>query len=509
MNLTPKKILFIIGCVLITGNLILASLNLFIGELLFHTDIARTFLLLENMVTNRKIDLIGPRAGGIPGLFFGPVWYWITLPIFLIGNGNPLYIAVFWFMSFILLLLIVYFIARKIFGTEAAFISAVLLSFYALDTTNGYTQSFGSLLLSPVIFFLIYKFYKSRKAKFLILSILAMGFSFHLQPAFTMIILTITFFLSIIFLIKIKKIHYLLAYLILLIPFSTFIIFDIRHDFLQFRSFISFLVNPPADRLKIEIHEIITNRVEAFISRLNLLNSGTSVWWHIAAFLGINAYMFWKSIKEKVKGREFYLIFYTYYLTFWIITFLFKGQVWDFYHWAFLPLVVIIFASLINLINKKVFLTLFVVVCILLFRANINSLNYFFNSFSGANSSSWLLNHKVAEYVFDNSKENFGYFVYSADEFGYSVKYAMNYVQKSNTNKKGNLCQKMKTTYLIYSPEVPHNSKEYWKNKKVNITKNPQNTKQFGELTVEKYNLSAADLQIQHDPNIICTLIFR
>jgi hypothetical protein len=497
---------YVLGGIIILINSLLASYHLFFGELLFHTDIARDFLLMEDMVINRKLDLIGPRAGGIPGMFFGPIWYWITLPIFIIGKGNPVVISFFWYLLVLLLIIIVYFVAKKIFGKEVGFISLVLISFYMPDLAHGFTQSFGSLLLSPIIFFLLYRFYTTKKIRYFVLGLLTIGFTFQFQPAFAMLILLITFILSIAFLIKIKKIHYLLAYAILLIPFSTYIVFELRHNFLELRAFSDFLFSSNNPH-KIDFTSLLMNRINGFFSRLNILENDQILWQSILFFL-INIFIVYKASKDAVRGKSFYLIFYIYYLLFWVSSLAFKGEVWDVYHWAFLPPTIIIFASLFNLINKKLFYVIFTAVCLYLSVSNYMSISYWINNFSGKDESSWLLNYKVAKYVFADSGEDFGYFIYTASDYGYRMSYSMDYAQKIYP-EKGYHCRKMKTTYLIYYPDIPQNDSDYWKNKKVNITSKPEKTKKFENIIIEKYNLNEKEILTSQDPNLLCSLIFR
>ncbi len=85
------------------------------GDIIFHTDIARDFLLMEDVVKNKPITLIGPRSGGIPGVFHGPLWTYLNLPSFIIGGGNPAIVSWFWVILYLINLLIVYKIGMPYF----------------------------------------------------------------------------------------------------------------------------------------------------------------------------------------------------------------------------------------------------------------------------------------------------------------------------------------------------------------------------------------------------------
>src|ERR1700733_1388991 len=102
------KYLFIVFIACIAYGIFLFSLHLLNGDLLFHTDIARDFLLIQDIVVNHKLALIGPRAGGIPGTYFGPIWIYLTIPAFFIGNGDPLVVGYFWLFLMIAALGIIF-----------------------------------------------------------------------------------------------------------------------------------------------------------------------------------------------------------------------------------------------------------------------------------------------------------------------------------------------------------------------------------------------------------------
>src|SRR5579863_1751233 len=108
------KYFYLFFCVaIILYGIYLFSLHLFLGDLLFHTDIARDFLLIQDIAVNHKLTLIGPRAGGIPGTFFGPIWLYLNLPVFLLGNGNPIIIGYFWLLLFFVGIGTVYYVGYK------------------------------------------------------------------------------------------------------------------------------------------------------------------------------------------------------------------------------------------------------------------------------------------------------------------------------------------------------------------------------------------------------------
>lgn len=306
-----------------------------------------------------------------------------------------------------------------------------------------------------------------------------------------------------------KKYSYLYSYLVLLIPFSTYIIFELRHDFLQVKAFIGhFIGNNVQNREKLSVDEFIINRTDSYFGIIDLIKSNRVTNALFLLLYGFIAYKIYK--KDKFAGKTFYKLFFAYIFGFIIVTLLYKGIIIDYYFWAFLPVSLIAFSGLLNTIPKAIFIALACTILYTTINSAIMHRENWDKNFTGINASSWILNKDVAEFIFDDSSGEFGYFVYSPDEFGFPIKYAMNYVQRSES-AMGSLCQKKNTLYLIYYP-TPVEAKTdpvYWKEVRVNLTKKPILVKKVNDLTVEKYSLTDAEVNTPADPNIVCNLHFR
>jgi hypothetical protein len=255
--------------------LILLGVYLFLyhllhGDLLFHTDIARDFLLIEEMAQTHQITLIGPRAGGIPGMFFGPVWIYLNLPIYLLGHGNPLIVGYFWVVLMVVALICTFFVAKKVFGLPVAFFSTVLFTFTLIPLEFGFTQSFGQVIFAPLLIYAVYLFITKRNAIYLGAAAFLSGVLFQFQPAFGMIFLFITFVLSLIILIKRRQIQYILIWFVAVIPFSTYIIFELRHQFIETNAFFTFLFHHDIAKEQLTYTGLFQNRMEGFFNTLNI-----------------------------------------------------------------------------------------------------------------------------------------------------------------------------------------------------------------------------------------------
>ncbi|MCL4416440.1 MAG: glycosyltransferase family 39 protein, partial [Actinobacteria bacterium] len=200
-----------LALLLILFNIFLASRWIIDGNLFFHTDIARDFLLMEDIINNKHFTLIGPRSGAIPGLFHGPLWLYLNLSAFLIGNGNPVYVGWFWVILYIASLLIIYYVGKKLFGEEEGILSALLLSSVTILNVRSLFNPYGALLLSPLFFYFFICYLNNQKIKTLILSLLILGLIIQFQMAFGVPILFLVLIYLIYYLFKKKKLSHLIS----------------------------------------------------------------------------------------------------------------------------------------------------------------------------------------------------------------------------------------------------------------------------------------------------------
>lgn len=64
----------------------------------FAYDQGRDAFIVQDLIKG-NLKILGPPVSGIPGLFHGVLYYYIIAPAYLIGNGNPAFVA--YFLSFI------------------------------------------------------------------------------------------------------------------------------------------------------------------------------------------------------------------------------------------------------------------------------------------------------------------------------------------------------------------------------------------------------------------------
>lgn len=521
MKLFKLKYLLLL---LILFNILLASRWIIDGNLFFHTDIARDFLLIEDIVDNKHLALIGPRSGAIPGLFHGPLWLYLNLPAYLVGGGNPVYVGWFWVVLYIVSLFTIYYVGKKMFGETEGILSALLLSSVTILNVRSLFNPYGALLLSPLFFYFFTGYIRHLQLKTLIISLLILGFIIQFQMAFGVPILFFTLLYLIYYLLKKKRPSHLAALLVLLIPLSSFLLFDLRNKFLQIKSVINYLSGTQAHgKLDLNLFQLIPLRAkELVIDGLGIITQNNfylTVFLLVLFIVGI--YLSHKK-ENNTKTPSIYAFGIFFYVGFWFFTIFFKGPVWSYYYLPFIPLLILVFVSLKKRVNPVVFYTLFILIYLVNVVAGFKDSLAYTQDPLQQDVSTWEFNKLVAEKVFSGSESEFGYFIFTPDLYGYSPRYALNYYQERDKGKKVYPYQKRAVTYLVIAPPPVYgkdpssiwyqkntNSK-LWKLNDIKITKDPVSVTSFKNgFVIEKYNFSDEEIKVVPNPFLIKDIFFR
>lgn len=504
--------LLIFGVIIILYNLYLCATAVLHGDVGFNTDLARDFLLLEDIVKNHTVPLIGPRSGGIPGVFHGPLWMYLNLPAFILGHGNPVIVGWFWVGLVGLLTGLTGFVGTKLYGKTIGIFSAILISAVSVGTTSSLFNPFGAVLVFPLFFYFLFQYLTQKKMLHLVAALFSAGLLIQFQVAFGMPILILSTLLVLFTIVKNKTLAHLTAFLVLLLPLSTYIVFDLRHNFLEGKALLTYIAGKSGAVDNFTPNAMLTNRVEGFISTLATIPSPNTLL--TILILTLFAFLLYKGIKNKTtsQGKSTLLFFYLFF-GYWIFAFLFKGVIWNYYTWPFLPLTVLLISSGWKVIPKYLFIVFYAVILFSVWQQGFSYKEMLTKHYIGRDSGSWLFNYELAQKVYAQKDSSFGYYIFSPDQYGYSPRYAMNYLSSKYPVVQVFPYQKQAITYLLISPPGGKNNSiggQWWKVHKVNIMKKPEKTISFENgFKIEKYVLSEKEKAIPSDPNLIDSLIFR
>lgn len=499
-----KKNTFKLFFILILINFLFGSWPLLVKKnITFHTDIARDFSLLEDIIKSRRPTLIGPRAGGISGVFHGPLWLYLNLPPFILGDGNPVIVGYFWIVLAIFAVFLLFISSKKIFNKKTAFFASALYSSVVTRHIPSLFNSFGALIFTPLFFLFFYEYVKTKKTRFLYLCLFFLGVLVQFQVGYGGVLLLLTFIYFSFKFLKERNYFNFSSFFVLVIPLSTFILFELRHNFFQIRSVISYFYHKQIAGEPLFFDWLFSRLRGIFFDGINLMPHG--YYWNFPITLLLIMLFFKVLVDKRLKNRQAYLHFYYLYLGFWLMIFFYKGIVWGFFYWGFLPLVIMIFSSLHKIFDKKIFLTLYLIVYLS---------NLFYGFLIAKNfTDQWQLYYEMAKKIYhDATEKEFGYFVFSPDLYGYSGRYALSYTQKEYPNKKGIAYEKRRETYLLIEPppdDRPWLKGEWWIKNQVKINKKPIKVFSFGKYRIEKYTLNENEIKIPADSNLIKDTHFR
>ena len=502
------KLFFIIS---LAASIFFASWFVLHNTLYFHTDLARDFLLFEEIVVTKKPILIGPRTS-MQGVFHGPAWLYVNLPVFVVSKGNPVTVAWFWVFLIVASIGVVYWISKKITDEKSALPIAALYALTVCSSAPYLYNPFGAVFFAPLFFFFFVLYIQKKKMKDLVITLFCIGMAIQFEMVWGVPILFLASILILHTIFKKKKFVHLLSYSILILPLFTFILFDVRHQFIQFKSVIRYVVGSPGEaKQQVDYAAMIITRIKDMVLAMPSYFSNGIYFLNIlfVTFIFILVILFFRTKQQKKHPLILYFLYF--YTGFWIFTLPLKGIVYEYYYWSFLPLFCIALVDLIRVTLKKYASFVFVIITLLLLIVNTKSLLKQDSRFFATNTGLWSFYLHQAQSIYKDAGGNFGWYVYTADQYAYSFKYAMSYTQQQYPAITSYKFQKKPLTYLmIYPSDSKYTDENSWRSGQVMINKKPVKIlKSIGSSYAEKYNLSEEEQAVQSDSTLLQDLTFR
>ncbi len=486
---------FIIGI-----NILFSAGFVLRGDLLFHSDIGRDFLLMDE-VSNKKIVLIGPRASGPPGLYHGPLWVYFNFPAYFFSGGNPVVVGWYWVVVSAIFLGATYVLLKKLLNPFTALFSTLFISFTTAEIANKMFNPHGAFFMVPFILYFLTRYHQKEKWHYLLGLLLFVGFAIQFQFAVGIPLLILVSLMVGYRIIRNKNFSHLLSFAVLLLPFSTWIVFNIRHDFIQIRAIMYYLTQFRTAE-SVSFMTMITERLQAMVSTALQIVPSSYNWINLLVVVIImyTAY----HIKKNIHGKTRFIFFTLLYLYggFWFLSLVHQGSVMDHYFMPFLPVTVLLFVLSVTILKNKFVYLLAAFVVIINIVTTVERFRMF-QTFIGRDLSTWKVQYSIADRVFSDNEKEFGYFIYTPDQLSYSTKYAMLYGQKKHSSQIAYSYEKKPVTYLIIAPppkEYPHMTGDWWKQNQVKIANKPAMVMELQNgYRIEKVLLTPEDIKIQTD----------
>lgn len=239
--------------ILLLGVLALAAFLRFykLSEYMtFLGDEGRDAIVIKNMLTEHHFPLIGPPTS-VGNIYLGPLYYYMMAPPMIIFNLNPAAAAGMNAAIGVLVVGLIYYFGKVWFGRAAGIVAAYLYAIspvaiiYSRSSWNPNPAPFFSL----IAIFGLYKAYKSDNYKWLILTGLssAAAIQMHYLVLILLPVLLIGWLIELFRKNQQRKNFFwtgtILAIASFFLMMSPLLMFDLRHDFLNYKALTHFLNN--------------------------------------------------------------------------------------------------------------------------------------------------------------------------------------------------------------------------------------------------------------------------
>jgi hypothetical protein len=298
--LDNKKTLIILFVIILIGSFFrFINLN---DTFFFGHDQARDLYEIYQMVTTHNLKIIGPQTD-IPGLFSGPLFYYLLVPVYYLSSFNPNAAAIFFNLINLLGIPILFLFGRELKNEKVGLIAAFLwaVSFEQANFGRFISNSSSIPITSIIFFFGLYFFFVKKNMLGLSLSIV--GYAIATQLDFYLVYLGI--FYPILFFIYRPKITvkaFFLNTFFLLLLFSTFFIAEVKFKFMGIHSLIGYLGHHTSySSLSENILLFITSLAKSFANSFLSINTWVLILLYTASLI----YYF---VKENNSNKKYFLL---------------------------------------------------------------------------------------------------------------------------------------------------------------------------------------------------------
>lgn len=398
----------------------------------FTYDVGRDMLSLWDIVYNHKIILIGATTG-IPGVFYGPWWYYILSPFFFIFSGNPQGIA--FIMAFIGVVTIPlsYLFGKRIgdnfLGLSFALLTSISPSLISLSSQiwNPNIAPFFVLLVL-IVLERIYALKEKVKSYYFFALGLLLALNIDIEILWG-VLFTIGVLISFVILyrklLNIKKIIYI--FLGALIILSPRIIFELRHTFIMTKSFLTFLSTKTMED-KLDTYHFLENRVLVHLDEFSKSFIQGNNTFSILILLLTLAITFILYKKGNLLIKQFSLTGIIVLAVFYLGSIIFTHALWPHY-FVGLPIIYILLFSislyLLSIKLKKSIIPILILGAVFIFT--INSLSVIQNlnkPLWQGNASVYRNQLEVIDYIYKQADgKPFKYVTYTPPIFDYTYQY--------------------------------------------------------------------------------------
>ena len=410
------------------------------GLFAFNYDQGRDFLAVSKIIENKDIVLIG-QTTGIPGVFYGPWWYYFLTPILFLTNGDPQKVAVVFLIIGILtvglIFLLLKIITKNIYlAFGVSFLTAFSQS-WMLGSTNIWNPTLTPIFIMGLIY-TIHKIFQNPNKIYYFLTGIFAALAADTTASFGVVLILSVLLLPLLYRKNFFKKEFLFVPLGILVIFAPRILFELKNNFLMTKALLRFFQTTPAfpnpplsDRFSDRAVQLINLFSSVFTDgRINL-----SILF-ISIFIIIGLIGFFTNKKEFFRDK---LLFYVLLLLFstFIFFVIYPQSVWEYYLVAlpalWLILLAKVFSHLSTFPQKVIGTSLIIILIVINFqRSYLPPYNIDWEGDSGTYKNS----KEVIDHLASESPKNYSLYNFSPARFDYPMDYLMSWYIKNGKIKK-------------------------------------------------------------------------
>lgn len=211
---------------------------------MFLGDQGRDAVIVRRIILLQKFPLIGPPSS-IGEVFLGPFYYYVVAPFLWLFQSNPVGLAIGVALLSAAASILIYYMVKKIVSKDVAIILSILIACSALFVDIG-RFSWNPNLLPYFAFITLSLFFLAlhgkKKVLFSLLFGIFFGLSFQLHHLAALLAVPIGIY-YLLFLLRKRNLKSIQVPLLSIVGFvltlAPFVLFEIRHNFLNIRNLIS------------------------------------------------------------------------------------------------------------------------------------------------------------------------------------------------------------------------------------------------------------------------------
>ncbi|MDP1743519.1 MAG: glycosyltransferase family 39 protein, partial [Candidatus Amesbacteria bacterium] len=404
----------------------------------FLGDEGRDAMVVRDMVIGKKFTLLGPGTS-VGNMYLGPLYYYMMVPSLALFGLSPVGPAVAVALLGVATVGLLWWWGRQLFGRTSALLISIAYSLsptiiiYSRSSWNPNIMPFFALLAM----YGIWKVWKFGYWRWLVISAVSLAFvlnSHYLGLLLIPVILLFVFLAYQKFKNSKTNLYFLISIFSFIILMSPLLFFDLRHDFMNFKSIKLFFTDRQTT-VNLKVYKAIPNLwtiwemiiSSMLVAKNNLYTLATS----IMVIMGFG----WV-LKSKV-SKDFWLVV-TWLLSGLMGLGLYKQHIYDHYFGFLYPAIFLLLGYVFSKLNKH--LAFGIVLFLIIVNLQSNPLRY-------PPNNQWRNTKETADFIIIKSGgEPFNLALLSKGNYDMSYRYALSL---KNSKYKTLLQQNTKQLFVI------------------------------------------------------------